>query len=312
VDVINWLSKYWPAFLLLIAGIIACIATFVITKRDQKQRDNIEALGTENNKLSIEIKKLGDLNNKIAQKVEDIATENSKTSKDNLELSKQSKDLISEVQSLTSQSKILIDKINSRAEYESEENAITGELLFKVPKFEDNDIVLITIGGMTAGNPLRFWKAGAVPVLIGGKNPFNIQVEDNKIVFSLNVYDIDGNLIAEIDKNNWRPNKNFTGKSNYNDTSFEVIDNKGRVAINIEYSGKMILIKGIFPFINDGVIILAGDTSITFPIHKPGNDEISYNGQRVNYFVALSHAIERANIRPIFTYTGKDWLHKRL
>lgn len=271
-------------------------STFVITERDQDQKDNIEKLSEENKKLSGEIKKLSDLNNSISTRTEEMTSANSKIIEASYNLDQQSKALLEEVQILTKQSKKLVDTINSRGEYESEENAKTGELQFRnAPIFKENDDVNIVVGGFTF------------------KNPFNIQVEDGKILFSLNVYDIDGNLVAEIDRNYWRPNKNFSGKFNYDESSFEVIDNKGRVAISIQYLGKSIIIQGMFTFIESGSIILAGSSTAYFPLHVAGkNDETNYKGNLLAYDQALRMAIESVNIKPIFRYTGKKWLHQRL
>jgi hypothetical protein len=314
MNAMEWLSKYWPALVILIAGAGASVATYVSTHRDQEQKDNIENLGKENVRLSKAIEKLDTINNSISTKIEQITTGNTKILNQNVELSQQSRDLITKVHELTDQTKKLIDTINKRAAYESEENAITGELQFKgSPIFKEDDPISIVFGGMTMGNSLKLWKNGAKALGVNGKNPLKMEVEGNKILFSLNVYDIDGNLVAEIDKNNWRPNKNFTGKFNYDNSSFEVVDNKGRLAINIQYSGKDIIINGMFPFTNDGIIFLAGSEGTEgFPMHVPGHDQIPYKGKQVNYFQLLDSEIERLGIKKIFKYTGKNWLHQRL
>ena len=92
------------------------------------------------------------------------------------------------------------------------------------------------------------------------------------MLISLKVFDLKGNLIAEVENNFWRPNRNFTGKFNYDDRGFEVIDNQGNIAVNIEFVGNnQIVINGIFPIIKQNLLLFAGRGMETLPFINTPN-----------------------------------------
>lgn len=290
----NWVVKNWAALLLLFAGICACIATFYLSKQDQQQKDAIEKLGIQNLKLSGNIEKLNNLNIEIGENVKEITSKN-------LELTTESKVLIKEVQLLAKQSKELIEKIDATTSNEAAENLQTGELFMQFKStFEDDDVITAEIGGTSFGNKVSLIEKGAKLFQIDGKQLLTVRFKNQKILLSLNVYDFYGNLIAEIKDNYWRPNKNFTGKFNYDQNGFEVVNNQGNISVNVDFVGNnKIVIQGIFPFRDERSIIIAEKDR--FSVGTLPTSEIEFN-----------KLMNGCNIRQLFEYTGKNWLHQRI
>jgi hypothetical protein len=129
--------------------------------------------------------------------------------------------------------------------------------------------------------------------------PFiGFKIKDDRLLVGTKVYNIDGALIAEIEESNWRPNKNFTGKFNYDDRGFEVIDNNGNIVISIN-------------MINDYLIQLQGIFSYNRHVYTYGLASAIDNANRPNFRQEVQESIRNCRIQQLFEYTGKDWLHKR-
>ena len=159
----NWIAKNWPSVVLLLAGVLASIATYVSSDRDSQQKNLIQDLGEQNIKLSKEIDTLNKINNQIATNTQKIGEDNKKLAEDNIALSKQSNDLITSVEKLTETSKQLITKVDKATAYAAEENKQTGELKMSFgSKINDNDFVTIRYGGSTIINTVEKLK---VPLL---------------------------------------------------------------------------------------------------------------------------------------------------
>jgi len=286
----RYISKNWPTLLIAIAGIIAVIATFVGSNQDAAQKNNIEKLGRETVKLDTQIMKLDDLNRDISMRNEALAGQNFK-------LDSESKGLVSQVKGLTEQSQKLIQVINQRIANEAAENLVSGQLHmdFK-PTFQDS--VMIKMGASPYKFSFKSLKNGASRLcMVGQKDPLQIKTHNKKIQLSLMVYDLQGFLLAEIANNNWRPNKNYVGRFNYDDRGFEVEDNKGNVVVSIDITGdNQLVIQGIFPLKSEGVILVAGVKE--FKILQMENPESALIAENVK-------------MKELFEYTGEDWLHKR-
>ena len=307
----NWLGKYWPSILIAVAGILATYGTFISSKKNSDQTDAIEDLGRENNKLAREIQKLEQLNSQVTNEVQTMSRENNKLSQINIELSRRSNQLIDEVRDLTVQSKALIDRIETRGQYEAEVNVKTGEFI-DLGNYEDEETVRVAVGGITTGNSVENWNAGAKGIFMGNTDLFDIRFVDKKLMLTLNVYDDVGNVVAEIENSKWRPNPNFSGKFNYDDRGFEVINNQGVVAVSVDIvDKKLIVFQGLFP-LNNTVMLVAGmGRTIQVPLHLKGQQIMGLEGKMVDYHTALQQAIKNVRMRQLFEYTGSDWLHKR-
>lgn len=273
---------------------IGAIATLIQTIDDNEQSDNIEKLSQLDTALSKHIDTLVTIDTALSNKTNNLSNQS-------ILIGNQNKDLLNTVELLTKESRSLIKSVNEIVKHNSEENLQSGELKMNFSKtYNENDDVFVTIGGMTAGNTVKALKNGSGLFIIGDKDPISIHFDNkNRILISIDVYDLFGNLIAEINDNNWRPNKNFTGKFNYNDTSFEVINNQGEVAISIDFlQDNRIILKGIFPFKDAGIIWFCGKRTISDYFAAP--------------YIRLINDLKNAEINPIFKYTGNDWLHKRV
>ncbi|MBI1781822.1 MAG: hypothetical protein HYR66_10690, partial [Sphingobacteriales bacterium] len=178
---------------------IGAVSTFIQTLNDNEQTDNIESLSKLDTSLSHHIYTLATIDTGLSTKANDLANQS-------LQISNQNKDLLSNVTSLTEQAKNLINSVNQKASYEAAENLSTGELKMNFTKqFHDNDMATIKIGGATTTTFISWIKKGGSFVNVAGKDLFAAHFINNKIIISLNVYDLYGNLIAEIENNNWRP-----------------------------------------------------------------------------------------------------------
>lgn len=298
------LIKNWPSILLFIAGLSAAIATYVANKRSEKQQTNIEELGNIN-------KELGTKNKDLTEEVKKLSGLNISISEENKDLTNQSKILIEEVKKLTVSSNVLINKLDKKADKVIAENAITGELEMEFDAtYSENQKVFIIFGGATMEESIK----GIGPLIsVGNLHPLNAKIRNNKLLISMKVYDMNENLLAEIEDNNWRPNKNFTGKFNYDKKGFEIIDNQGNIAANFDILGpNKIKIQGIFPYKEAGRILIAGDSLLQNPPFGTKEIEdlvLKKTGKKYDIF--LKDAIEKGQIKQLFVYTGSNWLHKR-
>lgn len=312
----NWILKNWPAALLLCAGIVACIATFVSSKQDQDQKDAIQKLGQENLALSKEISKLDSINNNIASRVEQLSDENNKLIGENINLSKETKALISEVQNLTEKSKQLIDKIDKTTTYSAEENLQTGELTIGLDsKLSDNDNINVLFGQNITVAPIKKLKEGkGLPFSLGSMLAIFLKIDNNnKFLFNIQVFDIEENLIAEIINNNWRSNKNYVSKFNYDESGFEVMDNKGRIVLNIDLiSNNTILIQGIWLNQEKQICLIGSKGFVLIPAKTPEYEAALKAKQNKDYNTYIKESINKVQIKQLFEYTGKHWLHRRI
>ena len=137
--------------------------------------------------------------------------------------------------------------------------------------------------------------------------------EKNEVLFSIKIFDLQGNWIAEVEKNYWRPNKNFTGKFNYDENGFEVLDNKNQVVFNVDIlENNKIFIQGVIPVPETKNIYLWGDNSGTgFPFLSQEEIQLYNARKKSDYYLDLKKQIEYVKIKQLFEYTTKDFLHKR-
>ena len=294
-------NKRKRSFIIFSIGIAFIVLTISFVKNvyTQQQFDRIEKLDSLNNQLGIRIDSLTKINNLLTAGVDTIVNKNKDISEKNLKFSNEIDSLVLEVNPLVRASKKLIAKVDKNTSYEAEQNLQTGQLLmqFKSP-FKNNDFVFIILGKTVDHNSVVNIKNGSLPIRIYNDDLMQIHFKDGEMLVSMNVYDIQGNLIAEIKNNYWRPNKNFSGKFNYDKKGFEVINNQGQVALNVDFSGyNTIKVQGIFPFKYDNTILIIGNSvQIT-----------SYNITEQK----LHELIDSAHIKQMFEYTQENWLHTR-
>lgn len=281
--------------LFLALTILTAFCAWYLSTQDSKQKDRIENLGNINKKLTTEVEKLSQINNSIA-------IENSKLTNHNIILTAEAKILIAEVKKLTVVSNELVAKIDTRTEAQSLENALSGELdlIFDNP-LKDSDWLIMRFGTFTSNNPVKWFKKEDPPVFIsiGDKDLVPFRVVGDKLKVNLTIYDLNGNWIAEIVNNFWRRNPNNTSKFNYDKTGFEIVDNRGFIALNVDLiSNKEIKCQGYLISRDRGQLFIGGTKGFsTHPIPKT-------IGEVEKYF-------EQAQVKQMFKYTGDHWIGKR-
>lgn len=332
IEIMKWIIKNWPSVTLLIVGIVACVASFFSSKQDGEQKNFIQSLGEKNLLLSNQIDSLtkinnsiGQLNTEIGEKIKDLTTENKNLSIDNIELSKQTKTLIEKVETLTAKSQELITKIDKRSKYWEEENLLSGELKidFKLTRTRSVEGRIVKLGNKSfnVSGAYVIEEQSKFKVKGYGLSQDNINflyirldVKTMTTLFNKEIYDLDGNLIAEIENNRWRINRNFIGKFNYDEEGVEIIDNQGKIVFSLNIVDSVsIRVQGIFidRYFHRGVLIAGYLKNEFFPIKTPENIAEILKKKNLSYENALKEAIERVEFRQLFEYTGNDWLHKR-
>lgn len=130
----NFLSKSWPALLILMGGILAAWGSWVSSKRNDKQQEAIQntgevnrILGENNRQLGVEIQKLQHLNNDVANNTRTLVEENKRITNENLILTSKTKALTENVEDLTIKVDDLLQKVH---------NEITGANSVPIVKAE--------------------------------------------------------------------------------------------------------------------------------------------------------------------------------
>ncbi len=225
--------------------------------------------------------------------------------------------LIEEIKKLTVSSNVLINKLDKKADKVIAENAITGELEMEFDAtYSENQKVFIIFGGATMEESIK----GIGPLIsVGNLHPLNAKIRNNKLLISMKVYDMNENLLAEIEDNNWRPNKNFTGKFNYDKKGFEIIDNQGNIAANFDILGpNKIKIQGIFPYKEAGRILIAGDSLLQNPPFGTKEIEdlvLKKTGKKYDIFLKeigerLMNSLEIARVHGSGTSAHPYWIRE--
>lgn len=332
-EIMKWIIKYWPSVTLLVVGIIACFASFFSSKQDSEQKDFIQSLGSNNLLLSEQIdsitkinNSIGQLNTEIAQKIKDLVIENKSLSIDNIELSKQTKKLIQKVDNLTEKSQEIITTIDKRSKYWEEENLLSGELKidFKLTRTWALEGRIVKLGNrsfnVSGANVIEAQSRSRVKGYDFNQDNINflyirLDVKTMTTLFNKEIYDIDRNLIAEIENNRWRINKNFIGKFNYDEKGVEIIDNQGKIVFSLDIIDSVsIRIQGIFidRNFNKGILIAGHLSNEIFPIKTPESMAEILDKKKLSYENAFKEAVERVQFKQLFQYTGNNWLHKRI
>ncbi len=271
------------------------IIGYIVSRDDSNQKNRIENLGRINNDLTKEVEKLSHLNTDIAMQNSVLAVENNK-------LANKANELVEEVKKLTAASNELIRRVDLRTEEQSALTALSGIIDFDNDKpLMDEEMLNLHLGNNKLGNPVSDYKKENRPVLLnltdGDFVP--IKIVDGKLKFSVKIYDLGGNWIANISDNYWIRNPNNTGLFNYDAHGFEVIDNGGFVALSVNIVSRTdIEMQGYLVDRVAARIILFGENgmmTLNLPIT----------------FVQANATIKKVGIKPIFRYSGPNWLGAR-
>jgi len=286
-----------PIFFFLIA-ILVSYATYLKGKKDGSQMDSIEKNSTETNDRTTQINSLEKLNLQLVGQINSIVKENSN-------LSHTANDLITQVKELTQTSNKVLSSVESTTSKQFVQNAIQGKLNleFDAP-LEDRDSVTIIFGGSTTNYVWEWNKNGYIR--IGNFDPINLKIQNRHVVLSLVANDFFENWLAEIDQNYWRRNQSQISKFNYDSKGFEIMNNKNKVCFSIDIlPHNTIRIQGVFAFLNNGIIFVAHENTLEyFTIGTKGNVQESIFKQ--------IEAASKIQIKPLFSYSGDNWIGKRL
>jgi hypothetical protein len=283
-------SKKLLSLVIALAAIVGIVGVFASSIQDEQQKNSIHSLGVDNKVLSM--------------RIDSAERANLKITKENTRLQQQSNDLIKAVGSLTKQSQDLIKIINNRSAYEAEENLMSGHLEMDFKQVFQKSEFTVTVGN----NPTKCIKKNLVAgksglFRLGNADPIKVAFDHNgKIRINTVVFDIQGNLIAEIDNNNWRPNRNMVGRFNYDSRGLEVEDNSGNIVLSIDIKENNIVIQGIFPVKSDDVIWVIGINGVRKVRIKETKSDKDLQAEVKSV---------DSPAKQLFQYTGNNWLHKR-
>ncbi len=125
-----------------------------------------------------------------------------------------------------------------------------------------------------------------------GLNTLFFQIKNNTLLVTMTIYDAQKNLIAEVDSNKWRINKNLVSKFNFDEKGLEIFDNKGRIALSIDILfNNTIQIQGLIE--NDVQVLYLTENGALFT--TPNENE------------GIVNFLKRDPYRQLFKYTGKKW-----
>jgi hypothetical protein len=117
------------------------------------------------------------------------------------------------------------------------------------------------------------------------------------ILFSMEAYDTQDCLVGLIEKNNFLINEDCTFIWNMDDRAFEIVDNNYKVILSIErVNGNQFKFQGIIPDPSEKLYTLISNTEL---LNKFSRREIE-------------EKLKKDPIKRLFSYTGKDYIGKRI
>ena len=185
----------------------------------------------------------------------------------------------------------------------------TNRDVLKIPSSPDKYLKLV-LGGT---NVFNLDKAGSeksfgnnyLPVCGGDTSALLITWLDDNLRVDSKIYDIDGKLVAEIIDNEWQVNQNTSFKMNADESGLEVVDNYGVVALQIKVEANTVQVNGMIHC--DGLILgMNNRHMIQLPEPSASPNTPTYEEFKREYLRF------GRNIKPIFTYVGRDYYGKRL
>lgn len=276
-----------------IIGFLIALFAFVFNKVSGEQVDKIQATTDTTYILSKHINTLEILDSTLTTNIDSITAIN--------------KQLSEEIKTLSEKSNQIIDTISSMVSSQREESALTGIFEFDLgrPVYDSTEIK-VEYGTVIAINtikrlPDKWWSGMSFIKFKDGFEPITFDVKNRKLVVSVDIYDLDGNLLVRIKDNVWRRYDNNTGQFNYNKNGFEIFDNRGNIALNIKLKNGSIKVQG-YLIERERNFILIGGTEHSF-VGEWGDQRITFS---------LDKEVKRMKSRQIFRYTGEKWLHSMI
>ena len=197
---------------------------------------------------------------------------------------------------------------NNKKNMELDKNALTGEFDFDLGKpLYDTTRVHVLYGNGDMYNTLKTIPGNAfsgtrIIAFDDGYIPITFDIINYKPVISLKMWDLEGNLVVEIENNKWRRYPNSTGKFNYDSRGFEIFDNSGNLIFNIDFvSYNIIKIQGyVADLIHHAIWIPASGAIYNSDWNNPETIK------------AIRTELFKYPATRLFEYSGDNWLGKRL
>lgn len=195
-----------------------------------------------------------------------------------------------------------LEKLNQIEKRQQDENAFAGNLDFDFgSQLKDDDKITVKFGTNLLTTTVAQVKNSKRPisfVLAYGRELFTFNIVNNKLTLNLTSFNLNGGFIASIENNIWRRNPNSSAMFNYDKKGFEIIDNYGNIAINVDLISKdTIFVKGYIPMPEQKSINICGDGGcLMIPVQ---NEQ------------GITNAIRRYTGQRMFEYNTPNWLHKR-
>jgi hypothetical protein len=251
---------------------------------------------------------------------------NRQTSEENLASTLASQKVIAEIHKLNEISRKLIEKVEQTTTYSAAEHLQSGRLNLKLSpertsfKFQCGRLSFIAQKNNFIGS-LEQVRTGYTDI------PFGLNFKDNELRIKMEVFDLDGKLIAKIDGDKWRLFSNYVGAFNYDAKGFELLDSRGNVAVNLNIGpDDSIVIQGLFvgKYYLGGrglVAQIAGPKTGTtvalkrdvlqWDLPSGGGFEGNKDCDLFDFLEKVDHEIHDKGAKKIFIYTGNNWLGKR-
>ncbi len=181
-----------------------------------------------------------------------------------------------------------------------DENRLDGTLVFDKNLIDPNAYITITTG-MSMQVPFSMINSSS-PICVGDDiYPIEWHINDDKPEVTCICYDLNGNWMVDVRKNYWRRNPNVSSKFNYDSKGFEVIDNKGNVALSIDISQKnTIVIQGYFCFRKEDYILVLGQVMSNGQFSRALKDP-----------TAFENIYRRSEVRNLFLYDREHYIGQR-
>lgn len=283
----------------LIFGFFICLFTLYMSLSNQKQTDRIDDNVKYTKDLSEEVRKLQTVNKQISENIR------FKVDSNNIFITETNK-LATVIEEISKKSREVSIEINERTGNQFAEIALTGKLNFKNPyELRNTDSITFQYGSTTMVQTISELTDINGPhknIVLGNKELVKVNYLTNHILINTTVYDLSGNWVLEIVNNYWRRNPNYTGKFNYDENGFEIIDNRGYVVLSLDMKGKdRINLQGYVLSREAGILFVFGKTAMTWLSLGDKTPMTEFN-----------NTFRDAGVKQIFTYTGENWLHERV
>lgn len=114
-------------------------------------------------------------------------------------------------------------------------------------------------------------------IIVGGR-PISLWIENGELKISRKISNKEGKNVAEIKANEWMVNLNYIFDKNFDKNAFEVVDDEGKVRLQVVYNGEAVKL-AILDYTDDGKIAYVGPindgTAYTFGDNYPIDSDFS-------------------------------------